>query len=167
MSMIQSLGAVRAIVLLVLCAGPGLASAQLSVSPQTDLQQLARAITGPGVTISNPQITCHGQGYGAFQYAGQLLGIDEGIVLTTGTRANAVGPNNAENTTFQQNTSGDATLNIVTGRNTYDACKFEFDVIPMGDSLRFDFVFGSEEYNEWVGSQYNDVFGFFISGPGI
>lgn len=165
--MIQTFRAVRALVLLVLCAGPGLVSAQLSVSPQTDLQQLARAITGPGVTISNPQITCHAAGYGEFQYTGQLLGIEEGILLTTGSRANAVGPNDEENTTYQQHTSGDATLNIVTGRQTYDACKFEFDVIPMGDSLRFDFVFGSEEYNEWVGSQYNDVFGFFISGPGI
>ncbi len=167
MSMINTLRSIRAFASLTSLVVSSLAFAQLTVSPQTDLQALARAITGPGVTISNPQITCHGQGYGEFQYAGQLLGIDEGILLTTGTRANAVGPNNAENTTFQQNTAGDATLNLVTGRTTYDACKFEFDVIPGGDSLRFDFVFGSEEYNEWVGSQYNDVFGFFISGPGI
>lgn len=144
-----------------------LAFAQLAVSPQTDLQELARAITGPGVTISDPVITCHGQGYGEFTYSGSLLGIDEGVLLTTGTIGNAVGPNNAENVTFQQNTAGNSILNLVTGRTTHDACMFEFDVIPAGDSLRFDFVFGSEEYNEWVGSQYNDVFGFFISGPGI
>ena len=141
--------------------------AQLVVSPQTDLQQLARAITGPGVMISNPQITCHPQGFGEFSYTGPLLGIDAGVLLTSGTISNAVGPNNVENKTFQQQTSGSPLLNTVTGRTTYDACKFEFDVIPAGDSLRFDFVFGSEEYNEWVGSQYNDVFGFFISGPGI
>ncbi|MEO7082029.1 MAG: choice-of-anchor L domain-containing protein, partial [Flavobacteriales bacterium] len=165
--MINTLRSIRGLTSLASLVISSFAFAQLTVSPQTDLQALARTITGPGVTISNPQITCHGQGYGEFHYAGQLLGIDEGILLTTGTRANAVGPNNAENTTFQQNTAGDATLNLVTGRTTYDACKFEFDVIPGGDSLRFDFVFGSEEYNEWVGSQYNDVFGFFISGPGI
>ena len=105
--------------------------------------------------------------YGEFQYAGSLLGIDEGILLTSGKIANAVGPNNAENTTFDQGYGGNSILDIVTGRTTKDACKFEFYVIPAGDSLRFDFVFGSEEYNEWVGSQYNDVFGFFISGPGI
>ena len=152
-------------VLAIACAS--FAQAQLSVSPQTNLQELARAITGPGVAISNPQIDCHTQGYGEFQYSGSLLGIDEGILLTSGKITNAVGPNNAENTTYDQGRNGNSILNTVTGRTTKDACKFEFDVIPSGDSLRFDFVFGSEEYNEWVGSQYNDVFGFFISGPGI
>lgn len=145
----------------------GFASAQLTVSPQTDLQQLASTITGPGVTISNPQITCHEQGYGQFQYSGSLLGIDEGILLTSGSIGNAVGPNNAESRTHNQQNPGSGILNTVSGSTTYDACLFEFDVIPAGDSLRFDFVFGSEEYNEYVGSQYNDVFGFFISGPGI
>ncbi|MBS1580753.1 MAG: choice-of-anchor L domain-containing protein, partial [Bacteroidetes bacterium] len=140
---------------------------QLTVNSQTDLQQLARTITGSGVAISNPQITCHSQGYGEFRYTGSLLGIPEGILLTTGKITNAIGPNDEENTTFQQNTGGDNMLNTVTGRSTKDACKFEFDIIPAGDSLKFDFVMGSEEYNEWVGSQYNDVFGFFISGPGI
>jgi len=38
--------------------------------------------------------------------------------------------------------------------------------VPTGDSLAFRFVFGSEEYPEYVNS-INDVFGFFISGPGI
>jgi gliding motility-associated-like protein len=141
--------------------------AQLTVNSQTDLQALAHDITGPGVVISNPQVDCDPLGYGEFQYSGTLLGMDGGVLLTTGKAVNAIGPNNAANTSFEQGTSGNSTLNIVTGRTTKDACAFEFDVIPTGDSLHFDFVFGSEEYNEWVGSQYNDVFGFFISGPGI
>lgn len=144
-----------------------LGHAQLTVSPQTDLLQLAEAISGPGVTIANPQIDCDGDGFGEFTSSGSLLGIEEGILLTSGTIDNAVGPNDAENTTNQQGEGGSSILNVVTGRTTRDACKFEFDIIPAGDTLRFDFVFGSEEYNEWVGSQYNDVFGFFISGPGI
>ncbi|HEX2617678.1 MAG TPA: choice-of-anchor L domain-containing protein, partial [Flavobacteriales bacterium] len=143
------------------------AHAQLAVNSQTDLHQLAESITGPGVVIANPQITCHNQGYGEFHYTGSLLGVEEGVILTSGRITDAIGPNNVENTTFQQGTNGDAILNTVTGRSTRDACKFEFDIIPAGDSLSFDFVFASEEYNEWVGSQYNDVFGFFISGPGI
>lgn len=142
-------------------------AAQLSVAPQTNLQQLAEAISGAGVRISNPVVSCHGEGYGEFSYTGSLLGLESGVVLSSGRIVEALGPNNVENKTFQQGTSGSPLLNTVTGRTTYDACRFEFDVIPSGDSLSFQFVFGSEEYNEWVGSQYNDVFGFFISGPGI
>ncbi|MBX2972919.1 MAG: choice-of-anchor L domain-containing protein, partial [Flavobacteriales bacterium] len=142
-------------------------SAQLVVAPQTNLQQLATTITGPGVTISNPVINCHAQGYGTFTYSGNTLGLDAGVLLTSGKIADAVGPNNVENKSFEQGTGGNSLLNVVTGRSTRDACLFEFDIIPSGDSLRFNFVLGSEEYNEWVGSQYNDVFGFFISGPGI
>lgn len=160
----KAMHALAAVAAVAIC---GHATAQLTVNPQTDLQQLARTITGPGVSISNPQINCHGQGFGQFQYAGSVLGIDEGILLTTGTINNALGPNNVENKTFVQNFPGSAILNQVSGKTTYDACMFQFDVIPGGDNLRFDFVFGSEEYNEYVGSQYNDVFGFFISGPGI
>jgi gliding motility-associated-like protein len=143
------------------------AKAQLTVAPQTNLQQLAEAISGAGVRISNPVINCHGQGYGEFDYAGTALGLQSGVILTSGRITDALGPNNVENRTFQQGTPGSPLLNTVTGRTTFDACLFEFDVIPSGDSLSFQFVFGSEEYNEWVGSQYNDVFGFFISGPGI
>ncbi len=143
------------------------AEAQLTVSSQTNIQELAAAITGPGVHISNVVIDCHGQGYGEFSYTGSVLGLDAGVLLTTGKIGNAVGPNNSQDKTFAQGTSGNALLNSVTGRTTYDACRLEFDVIPGGDTLRFNFAFASEEYNEWVGSQYNDVFGFFISGPGI
>ena len=43
----------------------------------------------------------------------------------------------------------------------------KFDFIATGDSLSFNYSFGSEEYNEWVDSGYNDVFGLFLDGPGI
>ena len=153
----------------VLSATTLVTTAQLVVTPQTNLQQLAASITGPGVQISNPSITCHTLGFGEFSFSGSQLGVDEGVILTTGRITDAPGPNsnNGGSNWFGQGTSGDALLDNVTGRTTRDACKFEFDIIPVGDSLSFDFVFASEEYNEWVGSQYNDVFGFFISGPGI
>ena len=142
--------------------------AQLTVQPQDDLQALAAAITGPGVTILNPVINCGDSAYGEFSYSGSTLGLQDGVVLTTGWINDALGPNNNGGTTrYNSGTGGDALLDAVTGRDTYNRCRFEFDIIPSGDSLRFNFVFASEEYNEWVGSQYNDVFGFFISGPGI
>jgi outer membrane protein OmpA-like peptidoglycan-associated protein len=40
----------------------------------------------------------------------------------------------------------------------------EFDFIPFNNRISFSYVFGSEEYPEYVGSRYNDVFGFIIDG---
>ena len=62
---------------------------------------------------------------------------------------------------------GDADLDQLAGVSTYDAAVLEFDFIPASDTLTFDYVFGSEEYNEYVCGTVNDAFGFFLSGPGI
>ena len=48
-----------------------------------------------------------------------------------------------------------------------DLCILEFDFEAGGDSIGFNYVFGSDEYLEWVNSSYNDIFAFFLSGPGI
>lgn len=49
----------------------------------------------------------------------------------------------------------------------YDVAVLEFDFYAAGDSIFFNYIFGSDEYLTYVNSQYNDVFGFFLSGPGI
>jgi len=146
-------------------------NAQLIVSNTLTPQQLAQLISGPGVKILNPVINCGANGYGKYNASSSNLNITEGLLLTTGTIYNAIGPNNVSNkTTFFGNQYSPNTytlLNGYTGKTTWEYCEFEFDIIPQGDTIKFDFVFASEEYEEWVGSQYNDVFGFFISGPGI
>ena len=48
-----------------------------------------------------------------------------------------------------------------------DAAVLEFDFIAISDTILFDFVFASDEYLEFVNTAFNDVFGFFLSGPGI
>jgi len=48
-----------------------------------------------------------------------------------------------------------------------DGCVLEFDFIASGTAITLEFVFGSDEYESWINTQYNDVFAFFLSGPGI
>ena len=39
----------------------------------------------------------------------------------------------------------------------------EFDFRPISDQISFEYVFGSEEYQSYTCSNYNDIFGFFLS----
>ncbi len=144
--------------------------AQLTINNSLTITQLAQLISGPGVQIMNPQVGGT-TGFGKYNATSSNLNITEGLLLTTGTTANAIGPNNVGNKTAYFGALNSPNtyplLTNYTGRTIYEYREFEFDIIPQGDTLSFDFVFASEEYEEWVGSQFNDVFGFFISGPGI
>ncbi|MBI4647311.1 MAG: choice-of-anchor L domain-containing protein [Bacteroidia bacterium] len=91
-----------------------------------------------------------------------------GIILSTGYVVDAPGTGDY----FASNslgTGGDADLDeLLAGSwTTNDAIILEFDFIPSSDTVQFNYIWGSEEYPEWVNSSFNDVFGFFISGPGI
>lgn len=89
------------------------------------------------------------------------------LVLSSGDAFEAnCDANNNDAYTRLVGSGGDPDLNsLVTGYTTYDAVALEFDVTVAKDGfLVFRYVFGSDEYNEWVGSPFNDVFGFFI-GP--
>jgi hypothetical protein len=64
--------------------------------------------------------------------------------------------------------AGDTDLDgLIPGHKTYDATVLEFDFTSIGDAAYFNYVFGSDEYNEYVGSAFNDVFGFFFQGKNI
>ena len=60
---------------------------------------------------------------------------------------------------------GDADLDaLIPGFWTFDACILEFDFVPQSPTVSLKYVFSSEEYNEFVDSEFNDVFGFFVDG---
>ena len=118
------------------------------------------------VTITNVTYSGYPGAAGFFDASGTSLGINAGFMLTSGTILNAVGPNNAGNTSYQAFYTGDADLSALLGQDTYDASIIEMDITPSLDTLHFKYSFGSEEYPEWVGT-FNDVFAFLVSGPGI
>ena len=141
------------------------ASAQFTVSANKTAAQLAAALTGSGVTVSNATLNCPYAANGTFTGATVPLGISGGILLTSGSAA-AV-QNTASFFSSEDNgTGGDASLSTLSGNPTFDACVLEFDFVALGDSVKFNYQFGSEEYPSYTCTQFNDVFGFFISGPG-
>lgn len=109
---------------------------------------------------------------GTFTGGGSVFGpgLTDGIILSSGSVHNAPGPNGDDAKSTANNLPGDADLDaLIPGFETHDATSLEFDVIPPADAshISFRFVFGSEEYNEWVGSSFNDVFAFFVNGTNI
>lgn len=139
-----------------------------SLSPTALIQNV---LLGNGVTISNITYSGNVSAIGQFNASGTNLGITEGIIITTGTVLNnnngPQGPNNQEDSGIDNNAGGNGILNNLVGAQTYNAATLEFDFVAVGDQVSFRYVFASEEYLEYVGSDFNDVFGLFISGPGI
>lgn len=161
-----------------LLALPGGAWGQATVDdPDASATDLMTRIDGPGVTLSNPNIPSanasdSAQMYGLFSngIAGANLGIDRGIVLTTGTVAEALTSNSSARISQGGSTTyADPDISAIDSSAIYNVAVFEVDV-TLGDfttGLAINYQFGSDEYPDFVGSQYNDIFGFFVSGPGI
>jgi gliding motility-associated-like protein len=144
-------------------------STNTSLSPSALVQNV---LLGPGVQVSNIQYTGDFQAIGQFTYVGGNLGLSQGIVITTGTVFNTgqgpQGPNDDGGSGIDNSGGSSAILNSILGENnTFDAAVLQFDFTAVGDLISFNYIFGSEEYLEYVDAGFNDVFGLFISGPGI
>jgi len=138
----------------------------------TPQQYVENVLIGPGVTVSNVQfnnnLSYSGNQIGQFNYVGNQIPFAYGLILASGGVAGAIGPNNSGSSTVPvtiPTLSNDAQLNSVSGFATNDVGKLEFNFVPAGNTVSFNFLFGSEEYNEYVCGSVNDVFGFFVSGP--
>lgn len=128
-------------------------------------------LVGTGVQVSNITYQGAANTYGFFNGQNTNLGINAGMLITCGLINNALGPNNNTGQSQSNNLNGDPDLDIIMSPTlSYDVSILEFDFIPMSDTVKFNYVFASEEYMEYVSSTpggINDGFGFFISGPGI
>jgi len=139
--------------------------AQFSITDSLSNADVANLLSGFGVNISNLSINCDPRAMGEFVGVSEIP-IAQGLLLTSGWADNLYGPNNNAQTTGVLQLPGDPDLDAMIQSITYDACVVEFDCIPQGDTLLFNFAFGSEEYPEFVGA-FNDAFAILLSGPGI
>ena len=132
--------------------------------------ELAAKLTGGGVSIINPQITIGSStqvGIFSNGISKANLQIDSGVMLTTGNINTAFSENTSTSSIDASNGSyTDSELKtLITNGSLNDLVVFEFDVVldPLATVLTIDYQFMSDEYNEYVCSNYNDVFGFFVT----
>ncbi|MCC7222491.1 MAG: choice-of-anchor L domain-containing protein [Chitinophagales bacterium] len=145
-------------------------SAQITVNNgYTPTQLVQDVLVGGGcVAIQNITYTGAAGARGYFANGTAAIGLASGVILSSGSAVNAALVGCSSFATADMGTPGDATLNTLTPSNpSLDAAVLEFDFRPTIPNVTFRYAFASEEYPEWVGTSFNDIFGFFISGPGI
>ncbi|MCX6305686.1 MAG: choice-of-anchor L domain-containing protein [Bacteroidetes bacterium] len=159
---------------------------QLSVTPgsslgMTPLEFIQNHLVGTGITIL-PGATFNGSTeplnsplrpaltqdqVGSFTTTGGAatqLGIDGGVILSSGKVQNTIAGRPTSNATGGD---GDPDLFILAGVDDFDKSVLEFDFIPETDVMTFRYVFSSVEFDTYCGEQFNDAFGLFLSGPNI
>ncbi len=163
------------------------ASAQLRITPESSAIALVQKLLGQGVTVTNISLTGSPLATGIFNnLGGTNINLDSGIVLTNGraktdpTLVDSIGMDGDGITPAYINLSGsgafantdlalpgDIDLEALVGLSTHDATVLKFDFVPLGDTIKFRYVFSSEEYPEFPCSGVNDAFAFFIQKVGV
>lgn len=153
---------------------PQLSYAQLTVdnTTMTPEQLVTNVLLGGGVTVSNVTFnagaaTTVNEQAGFFDASAANVGLQSGVILGSGNVTVAIGPNNSPSQSLggSGQMGVDPDLAAITPNQIFDEAVLEFDFVPAGDTIRFRYVFASEEYDEYVCGTVNDAFGFFLSGP--
>ena len=158
----------------------GQLAAQVAVTPstgQTPADIVNNVLVGGGVNVSNVKFNgvsttltaSNGAQIGTFTNNLSVypaLGFSSGIIIATGNINVAPGPNdeNGASDEVMNSVSCPELANLISGWGSpYYPAVLEFDFMTVANSVAFRYVFASEEYPDFVGTSYNDVFGFFVT----
>jgi len=151
-----------------LCVSMIVKAQSLTITYNNNLTTLIQnGFVGPGVTVTNVSGQLGTTSAGLFTNNGIMnWPYSDGLILSTGDISNLNAPPSNFLSAAQGNSGSSLLDAVVAPLLTHDANVLTFEFATTGDSLEFDFIFASEEYNEFVATPFNDVFGFFITGPG-
>ncbi|MDC3952637.1 choice-of-anchor L domain-containing protein [Polyangium jinanense] len=148
----------------------GSSASALTVGTTGDPAVLASTMQSSGNAITITGAIYSGSNQAAATYAEGPLGIANGILLTTGQAHLALPPSDDGSTGASNGLPGDPLCDaLIPGFKSFDATKLTitFDLAPGFDGISFQSIFGSEEYPEYVGSMYNDVYAVYLDGEQI
>nr|WP_238989430.1 choice-of-anchor L domain-containing protein [Flavobacterium sp. LMO8] len=115
------------------------------------------------VSVSGGNFGTGEKSFGYFDASGTTFPFQNGIILSTGKINNAPGPNSyLSDDGGGMGWNGDPDLNDALGlSNTFNATILEFDFIPLGNTISFDYIFSSEQYlSNPMSNQCNFTDGF-------
>lgn len=138
-------------------------------APYNTPESLVDILIGEGVEYSN--VTYSGFDCAAGFFNGTSnIGFESGLVMAT-DGVESITPGGFGGGFGGAGVDADLTEQLTmvnaTATNLNNLIVLEFDFVPTSDVVTFEYVFASNEYPSYTCSQFNDIFGFFLSGPGI
>ncbi|TMV14519.1 Hint domain-containing protein [Arenibacterium halophilum] len=148
---------------------------ELPIDTNASALQMAQTIFGGGMTILGASYSGDTRSSGTYSngdtVSAEATPGDTGVILSTGRATDFTNSDGSTNTNTSASTStntqgvdNDADFNSLAGTQTYDASFLEIEFVPQGDLMTIDFVLSSEEYPEYIASNFNDVIGVWING---
>ncbi len=156
----------RIVILLILFALSVNSNAQIKVKVENDSiippSNFSNFLASSGIKQITSEFVGNPSSIGFFTNGITSIGFDSGIVLTTGLAEQVVGPNSRANAgaNFSNHFFSDGDIPLPTG--LCDGVSLTIDFIANRDSVCLDYVFGSEEYPEFVAKEYGDMVGIYI-----
>jgi PEP-CTERM motif len=150
-----------------------------AVTLNTNATQLANAVTAGNTGVNVTNATLQGQTSGGAASTGtftNIYGLASGAVISTGNAADyGSGPNTSDFTTTAYGVPATAAQNLLLNPLTngftthFDTTELDltFTVDPGVSNIFFNVAFGSEEFPEFVGSEFVDAFGLYLNGTNI
>lgn len=161
--------------LLYLLSITNLSAQYISIDETYTAQQLVEDIlfanscsgTISNVSVSGGNFGSSEQSWGYFNANGSTHPFANGVILSTGKINNAIGPNTSLSDDNASGWGGDNDLNQALNiNNSINATILEFDFIPSGNRISFDYIFASEEYHGTATCTYSDGFAFLLKEVG-
>ncbi|OLP16922.1 PEP-CTERM sorting domain-containing protein [Leptolyngbya sp. 'hensonii'] len=143
--------------------GVGSSAMAFSITQNNNSSALLNALLGNTDGLSNFSVTATGDAAAFGLFSADPFGLDNGIVLSTGKAQQVAGVNTVSN--GGSDFSTDFGSSGATGDTT--SLEISFDADATADKLFFQYVFGSEEFVEYGGSQYNDKFELLLNGVNL
>lgn len=141
---------------------------QVNIDATADAKILVgKILGGPGVRVKDVRYKGSPNAIGKFTKQKAIPDMEEGFVMSTGDVSTIPGPNKTSKTGTAHGLPGETQMKRVIRSMSYDAAVLDFNLQPAFDSLVIDFAFASEEYGEFLNTEFEDGFMILLFGPGL
>ncbi len=133
----------------------------------TDVLVNSPCVSISGSTAVGDTLSGISKSFAYFNANGTTFPFKEGVVLSTARAVNSSGPYTPNNRgEGDKKWKGDADLDVALGISSINATVLEFDFIALTNTVSFNYLFASNEYQSYFPCSFSDGFAFLIKEVG-